>query len=835
MQNQIKKIIRFIVGSGFNHPFLMLLITAIISFVAFTQVGKISLKTDLLRLLPEKNRAAQNTRELSDKVGGNSGYFSLLVSSNDTNKLLPVVEELVKKIEKFKTVERVSYKWPVEFFKKYRFLLIPNENLFNIYDRILGWKSEVSPSGVNLIGDLDDGKKKNSFQKRENKSEMESNFKKYGEFHKYHISSDGKSMGMRVYTKKGISDIGDLKKLFERLEKLAKRTAKKRGVWIGVGGTHRNKIDQYNVIFSDLNVTGIVSALLIISILFISFFKYRESNSISNGLLKKIISLVSSILNSFTTISVVLFPLVIGLLWGFSLLPATVGSLNIITAFLVIILFGMGIDYSIHLVKRFQTELCNNSVEDSLLETFQSTGSSVFISGMTTALSLSILSFSGFKGFSEFGLITAMTTISVLLAMYVVLPAVLTLSVRFKMVKAANSIRKRVPFPNKTVTIIFSVLFIAGIIVSFFGLGFDYSFRNLQFDKAKIKGLSEVKAKQSKVYSSSFSPGAVYIADDLKSLTKLNNMLDEHKLSKGTNTTIGRFRSLRDFSPEVGSKSWVDRTNVIAALKDELKGRWVGKIKDVDRKRWIEKIQDWKQPIAVPVPINIMPISIIAPNTTKDGSSRYLLGIHPAFDRKDGRNAMNFSRELYSLKLPEGVKGPIGETTLFAEILMIVTSEVGLIVVATLLGVLLLVWLNLKSIWGALLVMLPLFSGMAISFGIMVLMGIDLNLFSVLVVPVLLGMGVDDGVHYYKHWRENNRDTRKTQKELFETLSITTITTMLGYSGMMFAGHPGIQSIGIFACIGLFTILLTTLFLMPGIMDFFNNSLKNKKSRIKNS
>jgi len=834
MQNQFKKLIRVIVGGGFKHPFLMLFIATIISLAAFTQIGKIKLKTNLLRLLPEENRAAQNTRDLSDKIGGSNGYFSILVSSDNTNKLLPVIEELTGKIEKFKTVERVSYKWPVEFFKKYRFLLIPNDNLFNIYDRILGWKSEVSPSGVNLMDDEPSGEKsKDSFQKKEGKSEMESNFKKYGEFHKYHISSDGKSMGMRIYTKKGISDIGELKKLFERLKKLATKTAKKRGVWVGVGGSHRSKIDSYNVIFSDLNITGMVSAFLIMLILFISFFKYRENN-INNLLLRKLTSAIGSVFNSFTTILIVFLPLGIGLLWGFSFLPSTVGSLNIITAFLVIILFGMGIDYSIHLVKRFQTELCNNSLEDSLLETFQSTGSSVFISGLTTALSLSVLSFSGFKGFSEFGLITAVATLTVLLSMYLVLPALLTLGYRFKLVRATSSIRKKIPFPNKKVTLLFFVLFAIGLIIAIKGMGFDYSFRNLQFNKSKVKGLREVNKKQSKVYSSTFSPGAVYIADDLKSLTKLNNMLAAHKLSKGTNSTIGRFRSIRDFSPEIGSMNWVRRTNVIADLKDELKGRWVKKIKNADRKRWIEKIRDWKQPIATPVPINIMPVSIIAPNTAKDGSGGYLLGIHPAFDRKDGRNAMNFAKELYSLKLPAGVKGPIGETTLFAEILMIVTSEVGLLVVVTLLGVFLLVWLNLKSVWGALLVLLPLFSGLAISFGILVIMGIDLNLFSVLVIPALLGMGVDDGVHYFKHWRENSRDTRKTQKELFETLSITTITTMLGYSGMMFAGHPGIQSIGVFACLGLFAILLTTLFLMPGIMEVFNKSLRKKQLGVKN-
>ena len=81
-------------------------------------------------------------------------------------------------------------------------------------------------------------------------------------------------------------------------------------------------------------------------------------------------------------------------------------------------------------------------------------------------------------------------------------------------------------------------------------------------------------------------------------------------------------------------------------------------------------------------------------------------------------------------------------------------------------------------------------------------------------------MGVDNGVHYYRRWTEKRNNTAETQKELFEPLTVCTLTTMLGYSGMIFANHPGIHSIGVLACIGLSFIWGSSLFLLPGLLDW---------------
>ena len=120
------------------------------------------------------------------------------------------------------------------------------------------------------------------------------------------------------------------------------------------------------------------------------------------------------------------------------------------------------------------------------------------------------------------------------------------------------------------------------------------------------------------------------------------------------------------------------------------------------------------------------------------------------------------------------------------------------------------------------LILIPLLAGLGATLGIMAIVGMKISLFNIIVIPALLGMGVDGGVHYVRRWRESSRSTKIVQRELFGPLSLASFTTMLGYSGMVFAHHSGIRSIGIFACLGLLMIWITTLVLLPGILNIIS-------------
>jgi hypothetical protein len=365
------------------------------------------------------------------------------------------------------------------------------------------------------------------------------------------------------------------------------------------------------------------------------------------------------------------------------------------------------------------------------------------------------------------------------------------------------------------VTIGLCLLLLAAGVWAFLFTAFDYNFRNLQFDKSSVRGLQEARAMQRKVYSGSLSPGALYLAGDVGSLDEMTLRLEEARKGKGT--TLGRVRSLRDFSP--GESVLEERLLLLEDIGEQLSGRWTSRIEEADRKKLIEDFRAWEAPAKAPS-LEEVPPSIRRAYQAKDGSGRFLLSVHPAVDRKDGRNAMAFTGELYSLENPAGVVGPIGETVVFAEIIWIVTKEGPWLSLLTLLGVFLIVLAYRRNLKDTLWILLPLLSGVILALGALSVLGMKLNFFNVVVIPALLGIGVDGGVHYYRRWREMGEDTEAVQGELFDPLSIAIWTTMVGYAGMVFAKHPGIRSIGLFACLGLACIWLTTLFLMPGLLKW---------------
>ncbi len=773
-----------ICGHSLRHPVLWILAALLLCIPALSQVGKVRIDTSIIRLLPDDSPASMWTRELEPQVSGERSFFYLLLEGEEHERLVRAVNAAVEQAEAIQGVNLVVYRNPVEFFETYRFLLIPSSYLTKVLHEVLRWETKLNPFVVDLLED--DPEPEDSYQREQDRAHTRHLLEQYGSLPSYHQSNDGKTMGIIVYPETGLSDISDARVLFEELNVISGRVASEFDVWVGVGGSLSRWINGSNIILTDLRRSGIIAVLSILTIVTVGFRRFR-------------------------VIPVLLFPLCLGLLWSIGLVPVLVGDLNTITAFFLIVSFGLGIDFSIHLVKRFQSELGRRPAGDALTTTLQTTGKSVFLSGLTTAFALLTLSVSEFKGISEFGLIGAVSLLSITLAMLLFLPAVVVAGVRLKLVVGASPGTERAWVMGPALTVALA----AGIGVSLFwgipGLEFDLDFNKLG---GRVNESQEIRDRQNAVYPSSLPPAAVFVADRMQSLDDFLTVLDEAKAANAE-TTIGRVSSIRDFFPAESEAE--ERRVLLEELRDHLKGRWTRRIEDEVYRRQAEEFAGWDPPDRGPV-LDEIPEILRKKFITAGAPRSYAVAIYPSVERRDGNNAMAFTRELYALALPQGIKGPMGETPVMAEILWIVTSEGPWLVLITFVGVALLVFASQRSLRDTIWVMLPLVAGMAMMIGVMAVLGLKVNFYNIVVFPALLGMGVDDGVHYVRRWKDNRGDAGLTQGELWVPLTLTTLTTMMGYAGLMLARHPGLYSIGALACIGLLSTWFTTLFLLPGLL-----------------
>jgi predicted RND superfamily exporter protein len=161
----------------------------------------------------------------------------------------------------------------------------------------------------------------------------------------------------------------------------------------------------------------------------------------------------------------------------------------------------------------------------------------------------------------------------------------------------------------------------------------------------------------------------------------------------------------------------------------------------------------------------------------------------------------------------------VSSSVIFADVLTVMLKDSPVAVAVSFAAVFLLVLIDFRSIRNSLVAMIPLICGIAIMLGVMGAAGVHLNFFNMIVLPIILGMGVDCGVHVFHRFQEEGYgNIPKVLTTTGGSIVITTLTTIAGFSGVIFAHHGGLSSMGIAAVIGLCSILVINLFFFPSVL-----------------
>lgn len=110
---------------------------------------------------------------------------------------------------------------------------------------------------------------------------------------------------------------------------------------------------------------------------------------------------------------------------------------------------------------------------------------------------------------------------------------------------------------------------------------------------------------------------------------------------------------------------------------------------------------------------------------------------------------------------------------------------------------------------------LLLVSGLGALAATMSLLGLRWNLASLAAIPLLLGTGIDYGIHILLALRRSGNDVRLVQSTTGRAVFFSGMTTVIGFASLFFAGNKGISSLGLACCVGTLWILLIVLWLLP--------------------
>tara|TARA_R110001606_G_scaffold382687_1_gene544602 strand:- start:98 stop:697 length:600 start_codon:yes stop_codon:yes gene_type:complete len=136
--------------------------------------------------------------------------------------------------------------------------------------------------------------------------------------------------------------------------------------------------------------------------------------------------------------------------------------------------------------------------------------------------------------------------------------------------------------------------------------------------------------------------------------------------------------------------------------------------------------------------------------------------------------------------------------------------------------------LTLGSVQGGLLSIIPNIIPALLSFGLMGLLGIPLDTDTLMIAPVIIGIAVDDTIHFMTHYRLELVRTRSMAIALKSTVDnvgkavmYTTMVLGLGFAILSFSDYLGMAKIGFFGSLAIFVALLSDLFLIPAMLQIF--------------
>ena len=546
-------------------------------------------------------------------------------------------------------------------------------------------------------------------------------------------------------------------------------------------------------------------------------------------------------------------PLLASLTWTVGFAAVIIQDISILTGLFACVLIGLGIDFAIHMVNRFfDPHIINQTAQTRLSYTFKEAGTGILMGGITTAMAFFAVGFSDFQGFKQLGLLTGVGILFSLLAMLLVLPAMLVWVsskgwFHQKIQLAGFSLRSLLTLISKKPKsiVVTSALIVVGLTFASLKIGFDDNLKNFRPRDSQVLQLQDkvsswLGGSTGTVLLTIRGPSQETVMNkEAQVVQALAELLQQGKIAK--------IASLSQLVPppyqQKKNIAWIKtHPNEFAPyrIRQSFKRSMInhGFRLSPQAEAYIDHLSQGLNRTSVLLPSQLH-TSVIGPvvkrlGFEKDNQFTAIIYIHPQADlwllADTGQFKNQLVQTLSEAGLDPGDYDLTGANMLTGELksLILESLKVSLsLAILSILVVLLIYYRNLKYL---ILAVLPLVAGMSILVGMMTLLGIAFNFLNIMVVPMIIGIGIDDGVHFTNTLRFPEK--KRTFNGLTQTgraVVLTSLTTMAGFGSIILSHYPGLQSMGAVAVIGIAACLLSSIILMPAITFL----PKRKKQAIK--
>ncbi len=568
-------------------------------------------------------------------------------------------------------------------------------------------------------------------------------------------------------------------------------------------------------------------------------------------------------LRSWRFILVALVSLVVGLALTSAFAAGAIGRVNLISVAFVVLYVGLGVNYAVHYLLRAR-ELHNAGAggEASIEQAGTHLGGALMLSALTTALGFFAFTPTAFSGVAELGLIAGFAMFVTLAVTYTVTPALLHL-VGMPAVEPVRAARAApdadvgwLAFPTRYrrgVLLLAALSTVGGLLLAP-EVAFDSDPLTLRDpDSESVQTMQALLASgaggyrniQLLVDADTPLPPIIEKLEALPEVDHVNSIDDlvvrdaEAKLAAvdELNFLLGPDILDADWQPKPDDpetlaaaadalRAALDPGNEVdAALANALRGlsQTLGgpeaarRVADVDRVLLGQLATTMNRlssalSVTTSFALEDLPPDVLA--LTRNAAGTRLLQVVPAGAVEDFR-AQNRFAEAVSAVMPTATGAPIIQLAAGQAIADAFVAAVGWALV----GITLVLLIVLRSVGDTLKVLTPLLMGGILTLAFMVWAEIDFNFANVVALPLLLGVGVDNGIHLVLRWRQGALPGGAVlATATARAIVLGALITAGGFGNLALSPHQGTASMGIILAVGLALVVSATLVVLPALL-----------------
>ncbi len=621
---------------------------------------------------------------------------------------------------------------------------------------------------------------------------------------------------------------------------------------------------------------------------------YEELQSVSRGagaaaVIATVMVLVLLLvgLRSVWLVVGVLASLFVGLSLTAGFATWAVGELNMISVAFAVLYIGLGVDFAIHYCLHYRHFLYQKTEKmEALRLTGGYVGTALILCAITTAVGFFAFIPTAYSGVSELGLISGTGMFISLFVSLSFLPALLSLrSIPSAHVEHASGKRVGMPevitqAPYRHAIWIRSGAVIAGLagVILLPGASFDYNPLNLRDpDSESVSTFRELLA------DSISSPWNITIlANNTQATERMTEELRQLEV-------VGKVVTLKDLVPSEQEEKLIliedmalilglqpetpdadnDTSNAdaqtqvdaLTRFRDRLMtyletqkpaevhataaqlysdlNRLLGQLQTSDDARQSRILEDLRTSLLGTLPDNIdrlreslsaspfaitqLPEAVTSRWVAGDGEQR--IQVFPSQDLNDNKALREFVEQVSAIA-PNATDFPI----LSLESGKAVVKAFQQAFISALIVISLILLIIMRNPVDVIYLLIPLLLAGLLTVATVIIFDMRFNFANIIALPLLLGIGVDNGIHMI--WRvrrgikaKHNLLTTSTTRAVI----VSALTTVVSFGNLSFSMHPGTASMGKLLTIGMIFTLITTLIVLPALLSIRYSSTEDMR------